>query len=252
MDATTRTDRKPKGLVASVREFIADLLFPRACVVCGTGETFFCDRCLAAVPKKRVHACPVCGSVTTPEGRTCLSCRKRSRIDGVFAASDFRDSRGPAEAIRILKYEYVPELAVPLGRLLAKRAEGTDLPLPDLVVPVPLHAWRERYRGFNQSALIAESFAASFLPDLAIPVRAEPLARTRFTLPQAKSGSAAERRRNLRGAFEIPANADRAELRGKTVWLIDDVATTGTTLEECAKVLKKAGAKEVYGIVVAR
>lgn len=249
---TPRTDGRTKCLVATVRDFVADLLFPRACVSCGADGTFFCERCLAAVPRKREHTCPVCDTVRTPDGRTCLRCRKRARLDGIFAASDFKDPRGPAEAIRVLKYEYVSELALPLGRLLAKHAEDTDLPLPDLVIPVPLHPWRERYRGFNQSALIAESFASSFLPDLPPPVRTDLLVRTRFTMPQARSGGSSERRKNLRDAFSLRPTSRGNDLKGKTAWLIDDVATTGATLEECAKVLKKSGAKEAYGIVVAR
>ncbi|HWQ60082.1 MAG TPA: double zinc ribbon domain-containing protein [Candidatus Fimivivens sp.] len=241
-------------LLLKAKEFLADLLFPRACVGCGSGHSYLCDACLRAAPRKHEHRCPFCGSVIVPDGLTCLSCASRHSLDGVFAAVAFREAFTVADAIHVLKYEYVPELALPLGRLLAEAAAKTDLPLPDLLLPVPLHPWRLRYRGFNQSTLIARSFSESFMPELPVPVREDLLVRHRFTLPQAKSRGAKERKRNLHGAFSLQKNspAINKEFKGKTLWLVDDVATTGATLEECAKVLKKSGAKKVFGIVVAR
>lgn len=244
----------PVTLFERLKGFVADVLFPRACIGCGGSDTFLCETCLSAVPRKRTHDCPVCRRVRTPDGETCLSCRKRSALDGVFAPSVFQEHRIVSSAIHVLKYEFVPEIAEPLGRFLAERARDTDLPIPDIVVPVPLHPWRLRYRGFNQSALIAESLATSFIPGFPVPVREDIVIRTRFTLPQAKSRGASERRENLRRAFSLaPETPDvKRTLRRKVIWLIDDVATTGATLEECAKTLKKAGAKKVFGIVVAR
>ena len=90
--------------------------------------------------------------------------------------------------------------------------------------------------------------------DSPLPVRQDILVRTRFTMPQAKSRGAKERRENLKNAFALhPKNPDaKKELKGGVVWLVDDVATTGATLAECAKVLKKSGARKVFGIVVAQ
>lgn len=234
--------------------FVADTLFPKACVSCGAPDTYFCERCLDALPRKREYGCPVCHAVKTPDGATCLSCRKRSPLDGVFAAAVFRETPVLAEAVHALKYEFVPDIAEPLGTFLADRVRDTELPIPDLIIPVPLHPWRLRYRGFNQSTLIARSFVKSFIPDYPLPVRDDLITRNRFTLPQAKSRDAKERRENLRNAFALyPKNPDaRKDVKGRVVWLIDDVATTGSTLAECAKVLKKAGSRTVYGIVVAQ
>lgn len=253
----TRTSHNATAPLLLLREFFAELLFPRSCIGCGTRDTYLCDACLYGSPWKREHSCPFCESVLTPDGRTCFSCAPKHSLDGVFSASVFREAAVIAEAVHVLKYEYVPELAFPLGTFLAKAATKTELPLPDLLIPVPLHPWRLRYRGFNQSALIAQSFASTFMPELAVSVREDLLARHRFTLPQAKSRGAKERKANLRGAFSLQktngsTKATKKVLKGKTVWLVDDVATTGATLEECAKVLKKSGAKKVFGIVVAR
>ena len=240
--------------LSHTRDFLADILFPRACIGCGSRSAYLCDTCLRATPRKQDHTCPFCGSVLVPEGRTCLSCAPHHALDGIFSAVVFRDAIIVAQAIHVFKYEYIRELAVPLGMLLAESASRTELPLPDILVPVPLHPWRLRYRGFNQSVLLARSFSATFMPELPVPVREDLLVRHRFTLPQAKSRTAKERRKNLKDAFSLVKDTRQAkkELKGKTVWLLDDVATTGATLEECAKVLKKAGVKKVFGIVVAR
>jgi len=248
-------EHPPIRIVRSrLSEFFADLFFPRACIGCENRNAYLCDTCIHTAPRKREHACPFCGSVSVPDGRTCFSCAPRHALDGIFSATAFHEATTIAQAIHVFKYEYVRELGIPLGILLAEAASKTELPLPDLVVPVPLHPWRFRYRGFNQSALLADSFTASFMPELRIPIREDLLVRTRFTLPQAKSRGAKERRENLKNAFSLSPKKDsaRSELKGKTVWLMDDVATTGATLEECARTLKKTGAKKVFGIVVAR
>jgi len=246
------TTNLPEPFPKRLERFVADILFPKRCIACGAPDTFLCDACLSRVPRKRSHTCPICQTATTPDGMTCLSCRKRASLDGVFSVATFREDRVVSEAIHVLKYEYVPDLALPLGQLLANGVRDSELPLPDLIIPVPLHPWRLRYRGFNQSERIAQAFLDRFMPELDIPLRDDLLHRVRFTLPQAKSPNAKARKKNLRGAFAIDSSVKRKGLKGKAVWLVDDVATTGATLEECAKVLKQSGAKNVFGIVVAR
>lgn len=234
-------------------EWIADLLFPRACVGCDREGSFLCDACQSTIPRKTTHRCPSCRRVDTPYGVTCLACAKRHALDGIFAATPFQGNPVIEEAIHVLKYEFVTELARPLGALLAHAASETDLPLPDVILPVPLHPWRRRFRGFNQASLIASVLADEMTPGLLIPLRDDLLIRARFTLPQARSDNAKERRRNLSGAFALnKGRSPRKEIRGKTFWIVDDVATTGATLEECARVLKRYGAKKVFGVVIAR
>jgi len=243
---------KIAALATSIRDIIADLLFPKACAGCGREGTFLCDTCLLAIPKKHEHDCPFCKN-RTPLGATCLSCSDRHALDLLFAAASFRGDKTAESAIHIMKYEFIAELCGPLGRLLAHSVSRSELPLPNFLVPVPLHPWRLRFRGFNQSSLIATALSADLVPDLRIPIREDILFRTRFTLPQARSHGAQERKENLRGAFSLTRDRPvRNALRGTTIWLVDDVATTGATLEECAKILKKAGVKKVLGIVVAR
>lgn len=252
MQGTIFPKEKVIAVTAAIRGFIVDLLFPKSCVGCGREGDFLCESCLLAIPGKRTHDCPFCRS-TTPLGATCFSCARHHALDGLFAAASFRKDKAIESAVHVLKYEFVDELGDPLGRFLADAVSQSELPLPDFLIPVPLHPWRFRFRGFNQSSLIALSLSEHLIPDLRIPVREDILFRTRFTLPQARSHGAKERKENLRGAFSLTKDRSvRSALRGATVWLIDDVATTGATLEECAKILKKAGAKRVFGVVIAR
>lgn len=237
---------------AAIRDIVADLLFPRTCVGCDREGSFLCDDCIAAIPPEREHDCPFCRH-RTPLGATCLSCSRNHALDGIFSAASYRGDRTIESAVHAMKYEFVDELGDRLGRLLGDVVSRSELPLPDMIVPVPLHPWRFRFRGFNQAAVIAHALSARLAPDLGTPVREDILSRTRFTLPQARSHGAQERRENLRDAFSLAKDKGiRNAVRGATVWLVDDVATTGATLEECAKILKKVGARKALGIVVAR
>jgi len=112
-------------------------------------------------------------------------------------------------------------------------------------VPVPLHRRRFNWRGFNQSLLLAKYIGDKFY----LPVREDMILRVKNTKPQTTTKNEEERRKNIDKAFSCP-NAE--EMRGKNIILIDDVCTTSATLNECAKELKKAGAKNVWGLVVAR
>jgi ComF family protein len=134
--------------------------------------------------------------------------------------------------------------APPLVELLDIAYAGWDLPAPDLIVPVPLHPKRLRQRGFNQSGLLAGEFSRR----IKVPVSFDIVVRKKQTQPQTRL-KRGERLKNVKGAFEI-SGAER--IRGRRILLIDDVFTTGTTLSECAKTLKKGGATEVYAITITR
>ncbi len=240
------------GVKAGIKEWGAELLFPRKCVGCDRGETFLCEDCQRKIPRKASQNCPSCLSVDTPFGQTCLRCSKKYALDGVLSATSFQDNPILQEAVHVFKYEFVEELAHPLGMLLGDVVRASDMPLPDRLIPVPLHPLRERFRGFNQSALLADILAAEIALEL-LSVDKNLLVRHRFTLPQARSKNKQARKDNLEGAFRLSqAEGAAKSVRGKTFWLIDDVATTGATLEACARVLKEHGAKKVFGIVVAR
>jgi ComF family protein len=177
-------------------------------------------------------------------GPRCGACRaRRAPYAYARAAAPFGDV--VREALHALKFGGKRAMAVPLGDLLAE-AGATLLPAgpADLLVPVPLHPRRQRERGFNQAALLAERVGRVW----GRPVMASALVRTMATPPQTElSGEA--RRRNVRGAFAV---VRPRQVAGRRVLLIDDVMTTGATVEACAAPLRGAGAAEVGVLTVAR
>lgn len=230
--------------------FVIDTLFPLFCLICGTPGTQLCRQCLDLFPRRLRQRCPTCIKKTTPHGEVCFACIGDRALDGLFAAAHYR-SPLISTSIHTFKYRFIPTLAEPLGSWLAERVREAELPLPDALIPVPLHPRRLRFRGFNQSSLLAQRIAELLAPGLALPVWEDALHRTRYTKPQMQTETREERLHNLQGAFTL--NQQYSSLvQGTSVWLIDDIATTGTTLEECAKVLKASGVKYVFGIVVAR
>lgn len=229
---------------------ILDTLFPIRCVGCDVRGEWLCRDCLATLPRKHEQHCPHCQVHPTPNGETCLDCSTKTALDGVFAATHYHEPI-LANALHIFKYKFIHSIAEPLGSILIESLRHCDLPLPDAIIPVPLHPRRLRFRGFNQSALLATLLSRNLTPGIELPLVSDALVRIRHTPPQARIDDAAMRRSNLKNAFAV-SKPSRATLKGKTIWLVDDVSTTGTTLEECARVLKKSGVKKVFGIVVAQ
>lgn len=239
-----------RSALKKISTALLDTLFPIHCLGCETPKEHLCQVCLTVFPRRLRQRCPTCLKATTPHGEVCFACSGTNALDGLFAAAPYHSAL-VAASLHIYKYRFIPGIATPLGNWLAEKITEADLPLPDACIPVPLHPRRLRFRGFNQSTLLAQTLADALTPGFALPVLEDVLLRTRFTKPQIKTKTREERLGNLKGAFALaPENA--LLIQDKTLWLIDDVATTGTTLEECAKVLKKAGAKKVFGIVLAR
>jgi len=230
-----------------VRKLALDVLFPIRCIGCQKENFWLCDTCLTHVTIQTEHVCGVCEKMITPDGRTCHSCKKKNMLDGLIVATSYANSF-VSHAIHLYKYRFVPDLHTSLGNLLVKAFQKTDIPLPDIIIPIPLHPRRLRWRGFNQSFLLARHLSKKLLPQFEIPLK-ECLVRNRYTSPQMEIKNYHSRKQNLAGAFSM---AEKEDVKNKTVLLVDDVATTGSTISECAKVLKKAGAKEVFAIVIAR
>ena len=174
-----------------------------------------------------------------PRGRTCDNCRRQTNLDGVVVATHFEI--GPIrELIHELKYSGTVELANLLGAMLVRTILVNEL-ADFVLVPVPLHGKRIIERGFNQAELLTRQIIERTGMETELI-----LSRVKATLSQTKL-TRVERLRNISGAFEC-----RVALEGINILLVDDVMTTGATLEECAKTLKRAGAKWVWGVVVAR
>lgn len=218
-----------------------DLLFPRWCVGCGKEGDFICPSCLESLPKILPPLCPHCGQPQA-SAALCPSCTSRPiEIDGI--RSPFRFDGVIRQAIHELKYRNVRALAVLLARLLNDYLSTSPVP-GEVLVPVPLHPKRLRERGYNQSRLLAQELSKLS----ALPVSDDCLVRQRHTLPQARTPTADKRRSNVADAF----SCRNRRLENKGVLLIDDVSTSGATLDACARALKAAGAASVWGLVLAK
>jgi ComF family protein len=236
---------------ASLKRFsltVLEFFLPRLCLFCGAAvgadaAVAVCPQCEGKIECVASPVCPCCGLVfPSREGqdRVCGSCQtdpppfRRARAAAVYD--------GPvAEAIKRFKFAgqivYLPVMQGWLRRPYCQELlNGIDL-----VIPVPLHPRRLRARGFNQALLLARGLGDA-------PVAREALARVRHTVPQVGLNPK-ERRENVKAAFAVP---DPSQVEGKNVLLLDDLYTTGATARECAKVLRRAGAKRVDVLTVAR
>ncbi len=230
---------------------LAHILFPASCLCCQkrTATQYLCDSCRDHLTLNIRHTCPHCRKRQTSRGQICMECLDISPLDGIFGVLSYKDPI-VKECIYAFKYAFVQSLAEPFGVRMSRRLQHEDIPLCDIIIPIPLHPLRFRWRGFNQAQLLAESLIEHLLPFHTIPLRTDILLRKRFTKTQAKILSQKERRKNLYNAFSF--QGDPSSIQGKTLWLIDDISTTNSTLAECARILKKNGAKEVWGITLAR
>ena len=219
---------------------LLDLLFPPRCVGCGAPGTWFCPQCRASVTLIRPPLCQRCGRPLS-EGRLCPQCRRAPpALEAIRSVAFFEAPL--RQAIHHFKYRRRTELADPLGEMMAAYWPRLRWPV-DLLIPVPLHERRRRQRGYNQAALLAHRLGRA----VGCPVTEGALIRRRETAPQV-SLNALERRRNVAGAFTWRASP----LRGASILLVDDVCTTGATLEACAAALRQAGAGSVRALTLAR
>lgn len=219
---------------------LVDGLLPSRCQFCAAANAGpVCAACRRELPWNR-PACPGC-ALPSPLGLPCPACRKRPRaFDAAFAA--FRYETPSVQGLLGLKYAARFREARWLAQAMAEALQQRAGPLPALLIPVPLHRGRLFRRGYNQSLELARHLGR----ELGIAVDATAARRLRAT-PDQIGLSAAQRRRNLRGAFAV---ADRVAERH--IALLDDVMTTGATLEELARACKAAGALRVEAWAIAR
>jgi len=220
---------------------VLDIFIPPCCVVCNKVETWLCDSCAQEIPLFDAPICPRCGR---PEagGQLCRVCQRAPlHVNPVRSAFLFEGHI--RDVIHALKYRGARDVARTLGRRMAE-AWRFHAMQSDVLVPVPLHPSREIKRGYNQAAIIAEALGH----EVRIPVVEQVLLRVRNTVSQIKLNRQ-ERQENVGGAF---ACVEDAVFVGKRVTLVDDVATTGATLNACAVALQASGAKSVNAFTLAR
>ena len=232
-------------LIKACARTALDFALPPRCAGCGTivGDVHsFCAECWTKIEFLGESGCRTCGlPLEATEAETCGAClAKPPRIDRTRAVVAYGDL---ARNLAIhLKYGRKVAIARTMARYMAPLVRTPDR--APVLIPVPLHRSRLWSRGFNQSALVAREMSRR----LGFPVNAMTLRRLKRT-PPLKGMSQRQRRRTVSGAFKV---ADRSAVAGKTVILIDDVLTTGSTADACARALQRAGASRVELITWAR
>ncbi|HWQ84496.1 MAG TPA: ComF family protein [Anaerolineales bacterium] len=217
-----------------------DWLYPPSCGGCGLPGERWCPACRAAVRELKPPLCPHCGQMLAPD-QVCLACPPGGyRFRALRAWAEFS---GPLRgAIHRLKYNGDMALGESLARPLAGLLRGLAWRI-DLVCPVPMGVARQQQRGYNQATLLALPLALA----CGLPYRPGALQKVRQTRTQVGLSRSA-RRQNVAGAFQAEARL----VQGKTVLVVDDVATSGATLDACAAAVLDAGAQAVYGLTLAR
>lgn len=258
--------------IRSLKKIILDTIFPIECMGCGEEGKWICEKCFSQINLNSEFYCPICHK-KSPWGRVCEDCQGDSFLDGILISAPY-DQKLLQDLIHFYKYKFISDLSEPLSRLLIEYLnklfklsderlsqvihQGLDnyhlgkiIILPEifknrqenLLIPVPLHRKRFKERGFNQSEFLVRELEKRFGFK-----QVKVLERRRYTTPQVNFDKA-ERENNMKDAFTC---LDQSKVLGKNIILVDDVFTTGSTMQECAKVLKAAGANKVWGLALAR
>jgi len=233
-----------------LKEIILDILFPQFCLICKKEGDIVCKDCLSLIEVSEQQFCPFCETPKIVIGKGKCPLHEKMNLDGLFSATDYKNIL-IKKLITSFKYnpflkDLSPHLASLIiahfllseNKIIFKQKENT------IIVPVPLSAARFRWRGFNQATLLAKELSEFLKASLQV----NNLIKIKEAQPQV-SLSKERRRENVQNAFFL---RNPQIVKGKRIFLIDDVFTTGATMEECAKVLKIGGAKEVWGVVIAR
>ncbi len=228
---------------------VLDLFFPRYCLDCGTPGGYLCIDCFKKISLLKSQECPNC-RIKNNTGCFCNSrCGNGFYFDQLITCLSYEKTGLIKKLIVQFKYRFSEELADILGRIMKHQFAYFSHCFREniVIVPVPINKKRLNYRGFNQSFLLARYIEKNFSGTTEV---FDCLAREPDSLQQAKLGRD-DRLSNLKDAIGCK-DSYKNLLQNKTVILIDDIATTGSTLNACAKILKEAGAKYVCGLVLAR
>lgn len=209
---------------------LLDIIFPKQCLKCQREGNHCCQDCLSLLSLSQAPS-PLLA---------------RSSLSALYCATSFEDTF-VQQLIHSFKYPpFLRDLAVPLAYSIIAHFSLLNKPIfpPDALYPIPLHTRRLKWRGYNHAEELAKQLGQAF----SLPVVTNVLLKTKHTIPQASLGKE-KRLNNMRNAFVVQ---NPQTISSKSILLVDDVYTTGATMEEAAKTLKKAGAAQVFGVTVAR
>ena len=220
-------------------ESLLNILFPPECVSCKAEGDFLCDSCIKKLKIKKIR-----------KNVKKTSSKEFKYLDGVIYGLDYAKNPQIQAAIQQFKYKFTQELKDIFADLIADKLKQLSMVRGRRIVliPVPLHRKRYFKRGFNQAYLIAKAVQEKIGGRVDVPS----VLKRDVNTPQQAKLSKGERHKNLKDAFSLNKNCVQTFNQKSVYFIVDDVCTTGTTLESCAKVLKEAGISRVYGLVVAR
>lgn len=239
-----------KQKLIKISKYILDIIFPIRCIGCNQEDNFICSDCFNKIEICKKQKCPKC-LTDSEDGSFCSKCKISSKMKGIIVSASY-ENKILQKAIHNLKYKFIKDLSADLAKLLAAslktwmKYNGKDIN-NIILIPVPLHKKREKSRGFNQSELLADNL----MRRIKLPINKNLIFRKSCTASQANLDHW-QRRKNIKNAFQINKNSKNILLTGKIIIIIDDVCTTSSTLEECAKILDKFNPKEIWGLVLAR
>lgn len=216
---------------------LLDLIFPKKCVGCGRVGNYLCPACVERIEYQEEQFCPECGRRAV-FGATHPACLSKFGLDGLVSLTNYTSPM--KQLIHQLKYRFVTDLLEEFEKSVL--VEIVLLPGNWLLTPIPLHQRRQNFRGFNQAELMGKILAKK----LKVGFKSGLILKTKATKPQVGLNRR-ERSKNLQEAFVV-----NQDLEGGDYLIFDDVWTSGATLKVAAQVLKKAGARRVWGLTLAR
>ncbi len=236
-------------MIKKLYKIFLDLFFPKKCINCGKGKDFICEDCFSIIEILENDYCPFCfPPKITPGGKTCSFCKKDYFLDGLICATNL-ENIVVKKAIHLFKYPpFLKELSRHLSYLIINHLKLTNNESRFrnfILTPIPISNKRLSFRGFNQSEEIAQELSSL----LNLPME-KIIRRIKNTSPQTTLDKD-HRRNNVLNAFIIEEKFQQ-KIKEKNILLIDDVLTTGATINEAAKILKENGAKSAWGAVIAR
>jgi competence protein ComFC len=237
------------GALQKIKDFFIDLIFPKQCLGCGQEGLYLCEECKNKIDLNKKFYCVICKTPTN-FSEVCQMCQAEFNLKAVWVATNY-NNKILQDLIHSLKYKYLEEIALDLSDLVKKYLVKNDI-LKNfeisaencLIIPVPLHKKRLLKRGFNQSELLAKNICDYFR------IKKSNLLIRRVNTESQINLRRTERQKNVKNAF-VAINQDDL-LKNKKVILIDDVVTTGSTLNECALALKRIGFSEIFALVIAQ
>ncbi|MFA6427616.1 MAG: ComF family protein [Candidatus Magasanikbacteria bacterium] len=235
--------REGNKLIQKYLTTVKDIVFPMYCLGCNVEGSFVCEQCFKTLDLSGVFCCPVCHA-KQPDGVCCEACRPQSSLDLHIAITPYQEHSLKGNIIHTLKYSYAQDILGTCEKIFLHFLSRYKLEA-DFLIPIPLHKRRYAERGFNQAELLAQIISNI----MHIPLL-KPLKRSRHTKQQAKLNRGG-RLTNLANAFEIE-ETQKDMIKNKTIIIVDDVFTTGSTMQECAKVLKENNATQTIGFTIAR